>query len=146
MFFVFLLILISVYDCKYRLIPDRLLFFLSFAGCVWLWLSGGFHWLEMLTGAFSVSVPMMLLCLIIPGGFGGGDIKLMAACGMMLGWKRTWAAFFYAVMLAGVYCVWLIAHGKGRKAEFAFGPFLAAGVLLTVGIGDTILWKIWHLV
>ena len=36
-------------------------------------------WLPHVIGALCVSVPMFLLCLVIDGAFGGGDIKLMAA-------------------------------------------------------------------
>ncbi len=35
-----------------------------------------------LLGALCVSAPMLALSLLIPGAFGGGDIKLMAAAGV----------------------------------------------------------------
>ena len=35
-----------------------------------------------LLGALCVSAPMLALTLVIPGAFGGGDIKLMAAAGL----------------------------------------------------------------
>lgn len=38
-----------------------------------------------LIGALIISVPMLILALVIPGAFGGGDIKLMAASGLLLG-------------------------------------------------------------
>lgn len=43
---------------------------------------------DRLIGALIVSVPMLVLALIVPGAFGGGDIKLMAASGLFLGHGR----------------------------------------------------------
>ena len=41
------------------------------------------------TGVFSVSIPMFILAILCSGGLGGGDVKLMAASGALLGikWK-----------------------------------------------------------
>ena len=95
---------------------------------------------ERLSGLFSVSVPMLLLALAVPGAFGGGDIKLMAACGMFLGWKLNVLALFFAVMAGGLWGIWLLARGKaGRKDFFAFGPFLCMGMAAAVFWGDALL-------
>ena len=36
-------------------------------------------------GGLAVSLPMYLMTLAVPESFGGGDIKLMAVCGLILG-------------------------------------------------------------
>lgn len=72
-------------------------------------------------------------------GFGGDDVKMMFAAGLVLGWKGNVAAFFIGVITGGVYAIVMLAtKKKGRKDHFAFGPFLAAGILiaLTRGLGD----------
>lgn len=93
-----------------------------------------------LIGFFCVSLPLLLITLAIPGAFGGGDIKLMAACGFFLGWKLTLFAFFVAVLGGGAYGVWLLAtKKKGRKEHFAFGPFLCAGMAAAVFIGNPVI-------
>ena len=65
-------------------------------------------------------------------GFGMGDIILMAAGGLMLGWKATAAAAFIAICLGAVYAVILkvrTAHSdKENVKAFAFGPFLTIGL------------------
>lgn len=82
-------------------------------------------------GAFCVSVPMLLIALISEGGFGGGDIKLMAAGGMFLGRDIIVFAAVTAVFLGGAYCLFLLASGRaGRRTGFAFGPFLCAGMVI----------------
>ena len=93
-----------------------------------------------LIGALCISVPMLLVALCIPGGFGGGDIKLMAAAGWLLGWKGAVAAAFFALLGGGGYGAILLARRKaGRKTQFAFGPFLAAGILLALFCGSAVM-------
>lgn len=91
-------------------------------------------------GILCVSLPLYLLTLFIPGAFGGGDIKLMAACGIFLGWKLNLLALFFAVMGGGIYGIWLLAtKRKGKKDHFAFGPFLCAGIAAAMFAGENIL-------
>ncbi len=84
--------------------------------------------LERLIGCFAVSLPMLALALLIPGGFGGGDIKLSFALGALLGWKGMVTAIFLALLGAGVRCVWLLGRKKAAPGDqIAFGPYLCAG-------------------
>ena len=90
-----------------------------------------------IAGALCVSVPMLLLCLAVPGGFGGGDIKLMAAAGLLLGWSQAFVAAFLAVLSGGAYAAYLLARGRaGRRDHIAFGPFLCAGIAAALFAGD----------
>jgi len=83
---------------------------------------------ERLIGCFSVSLPMLALALVIPGGFGGGDIKLSFALGALLGWKGMLTAIFLALLGAGTRCIWLLARKKAAPGDrIAFGPYLCAG-------------------
>ena len=82
-----------------------------------------------LLGGVCVSVPMLLLALAVPGAFGGGDIKLMAACGLFLGWRLTVTSMFLALLGGGGYALYLLARKRaGRKTHFSFGPFLCLGM------------------
>ena len=56
-------------------------------------------------GFFSASVPMLLLALAIPGAFGGGDIKLTAASGWLLGWQVMLPAAAIGILSGGSYCI-----------------------------------------
>ena len=97
-------------------------------------------WLPHVIGAFCVSVPMFLLCLVIDGAFGGGDIKLMAAAGLFLGWQNTRLAMFFGIVFGGVYGIYLLAAKKaGKKDHFAFGPFLCAGIVIAMLFGGPVL-------
>ncbi|EOS70492.1 hypothetical protein C818_01518 [Lachnospiraceae bacterium MD308] len=97
-----------------------------------------------LLGALCVSAPMLALTLVIPGAFGGGDIKLMAAAGLFLGWRNAVISSVFAVFAAGVYVLYLLSIKKAdRNQRFAFGPFLCAGMAVSLLWGDVI-WKIWQ--
>ena len=87
--------------------------------------------LARLAGALCVSLPMLVLAIVIPGAFGGGDIKLMAACGLFLGWKITLVSAALAILFGGIYGCYLLAAQKAdRKAYFPFGPFLCIGMAI----------------
>lgn len=65
-------------------------------------------------------------------GFGMGDVILMAAGGLMLGWKAAVVAAFAAIVLGAVYAAVLkikAAHSDSESVKaFAFGPFLTIGL------------------
>lgn len=80
-----------------------------------------------------VSIPMFIIAIGLPHSLGGGDIKLMASSGMLLGVEAVLDALCLAVLTAGVYAMIKIAlHKMNRNHPFAFGPFLAFGLLTVV--------------
>lgn len=93
-----------------------------------------------LIGFFSASVPMLLLNQLIPDSFGGGDVKLIAVCGFLLGWKNTLLAMFIAILIGGMYAVYLLASGKSKRgAHIAFGPYICVGVYVAMLYGNEII-------
>lgn len=103
---------------------------------------------DRLIGLVCVSVPLVLITLFIAGAFGGGDIKLMAASGLFLGWKITLISSALAIFLGGGYgCYLLLTKKKERKDHFAFGPFLCIGMLIGVLYGQQIIdWYLGFLI
>lgn len=96
--------------------------------------------LSRVIGIFVISLPLTLITCLIPGAFGGGDIKLMAALGMFMGWKVSIVAFFLAVLTGGAYGIYLLlSKKKGRKDHFAFGPFLCVGAAVAVFYGGALI-------
>ena len=73
---------------------------------------------------------------------GGGDIKLMAAAGLFLGWKGVLVAMIVGSLIGAIVSLTLIAmKKKKRKDLIPFGPFLCLGILIAAVIGpDIIQW------
>lgn len=67
---------------------------------------------------------------------GFGDVTLMAMVGTMVGWQATLIAFFLAPFTSIVIVLlrWLMTGDK----ETPFGPYLAAGTVLTIVFWDSI--------
>lgn len=101
-------------------------------------------WYEKLIGFFAISVPLYIIALISRGGIGGGDIKLMAAVGLFLGWKKTLLAFIFSAVLAAIGgTILMIIKKKGGKLAIPFGPYLAIGSAISLFVGDlTLSWYI----
>lgn len=120
-------------DFRERRIPDRCtagLFAIAVSAAVFC---NGPPFADRLLGLAAVSVPMLALTLFVPGAFGGGDIKLMAASGLFLGAGTELSAFFYALCGGGIYSLYLVfCKSKSKKEEFAFGPFLVLGIYLAL--------------
>ena len=132
------LVMITVIDAYTQMIPPVLNIILGALGLVSILTMPGISVAERVIGFFCISVPMFLIVLLVPGGFGGGDIKMMAASGILLGWKGNLAAFFIGLIIGGVYGAFLLISGKkGRKEHFAFGPCLSIGIFVSAyaGIG-----------
>ena len=96
-----------------------------------------------IVGLFAVSLPLYLVFLLTRGrGIGGGDIKLMAGCGLFLGWKLVVLGFFLGCVIGTIVHLSLMA-GKKASRTLAFGPYLAVGMVLAMLWGDRLIT--WYL-
>ena len=78
--------------------------------------------LEHIIGFFSVSLILAIIFFSTKGkGIGGGDVKLMASAGLLLGWKVTLFSFILACILATVIHLAMMKFGKSGRM-LAFGP------------------------
>ena len=83
-----------------------------------------------ISGVCSASGVLVLITILSPGAFGGGDIKLMAAVGSLLGPVKSLYSLTAAIILCGIYILAGMVNGKiTRNSVVAFGPFLCAGIL-----------------
>ena len=91
-------------------------------------------------GSLVLSVPMLIAALLVKGGFGGGDIKMMAASGLFLGLNNTIIAGFIAFLIAGIYGVYiLLTKNKGVKSNIKIAPYLALGCAISELFGSLIM-------
>ncbi len=99
----------------------------------------GGPWYEYVIGLFAVSVPLFIIYLVSRGrGIGGGDVKLMAAAGLFLGWKYAILALMLGCLFGSVIH---IARMKisGEGSVLAMGPYLAAGIICALWFGQPII-------
>ena len=135
------LLTIALLDWDTLRIPNVLIAVFAVLAVISPWFFLGAVLKVRLIGIFSISVPMLLANLIRRDCFGGGDIKLMAVAGFLLGWPETILAAFIAVLLGGAAA--LIRYFRKEMPEkMAFGPWLCSGILISLIWGKEIL--IWY--
>jgi len=139
-----ILMTIALIDFETMEIPDKLNISLIPFAILLIFLQPSPNLLSRGIGIFVVALPMFALALIINGAFGGGDIKLMAVAGFLLGWQNTILAFFIAILIGGSYAIFLLAACKGKKGQqIVFGPALCFGIFISLLYGNDILS--WYL-
>ncbi|USG64668.1 prepilin peptidase [Brevibacillus ruminantium] len=139
--FVSMLVIVSVSDLAYRLIPDKItLPALALFLILRFWIHPDQpYWMHLLAGVVGFGL-FFLLTVLSRGGVGGGDIKLFAVVGLFLGLPLLALAIFLSALLGTLFGLGLmLLRGGGRKTQVPFGPFIAAGSLLAYLAGDSIL-------
>ncbi|HAI22123.1 MAG TPA: prepilin peptidase [Clostridiales bacterium UBA8153] len=138
---VLLLVLVSLVDLDLQIIPDELVgvgVLLGIAQAITTGLSA-----SLIGGAIGFFA-LAVIALAGRGAMGGGDVKLMGALGLYLGFPHIvvalLAAFVPAAICAGVLLVTRLRKGRDF---IPFGPFLAAGALVAMFAGEQILR--WYL-
>ena len=129
---VYLMILcrIAYADWKYQIIEPWTHIGILTLACMEMLFRVGVSVQERCLGAVVIAVPMLVLTVLLKGGFGGGDIKLMAVSGFLNGVKGITYAGMLGIILSGIYVSMMLAAGKlGRKDSFALGPFLVMGII-----------------
>ncbi len=136
------LIVIAVIDWRTYEIPFGLNVFIAVLGLadIVCKLINRDFWgiIDNLIGAVSVSVFLLALYFLTKGrGIGGGDIKLMAAAGLFLGWKNIILAFVIGCILGSAIHLIRMRVSKADHV-LAFGPYLAGGILIASLWGERI--------
>lgn len=147
------LLVLSVIDLRTHIIPDKLSIFLFGWGlifaiirCYVAYVETGSIMEPLLKhgiGFFAVSLLLMLLFYATQGrGIGGGDVKLMAGAGLLLGWDVVIVSFLVGCVLASVIHTIRMIFKKSDRV-LAFGPYLSAGIYIGMVFGRTIIE--WYL-
>lgn len=134
-------VIVFVTDIEHGLILDvvtypamGLAFLFSF-----LWPHTGWPAIGALSALLGGAVGFALLLmpyLLSREGMGGGDVKLAALIGLATGFPLVVLALAMAILAAGLLAiVLLLSRRKTRKQTVPFGPFLAAGAMLTLVYG-----------
>ena len=129
------LITLSVIDFRTYEIPFGINLFILTLGLIKLALDYR-NFLDYLIGFISVSGFLYLLFLLTRGrGIGGGDIKLMAVSGLMLGWKCNILALAIGCIVGSVIHIIRMKVSK-QDHVLALGPYLSLGIMIAALWGE----------
>lgn len=136
------LIVISVIDWRTFEIPFGCNIIIGILGIVRVVLDLA-HWYDYVIGFFVVSGLFLIIYWITKGrGIGGGDIKLMAAAGLLLGWQNILLSLMIGSIAGSVIHLALMKI-QGKDRVLAFGPYLAFGIFISMLYGNDIIT--WYL-
>ena len=122
--FIALLLAASIFDIKKRIIPDAICLFIALTGLI------GFEPVKLF--GILAALPLLLAALLW-SGMGGGDIKLMAASGIVLGIRGGIAAMIIGLsamlLFYAVYTTIQKLRNRERQKAFPLAPFLSVGCI-----------------
>lgn len=133
---------LSAVDFEIYEIPVEFNWFILILGILHTLMNRG-DWLLYVIGFFAVSGIFLLISLATKGkGMGGGDIKLMATLGLLLGWKKILLVMVLGSVL-GVVIHGIVMLVRKKEHMLAFGPYLSLAAYIVLCAGDEIInWYI----
>ena len=136
------LLVLSVIDWRTYEIPIGINIFILVLGILHI-IIDYLNWLNYVIGFFGISVVLLILFYVSGGrAIGGGDVKLMAAAGVVIGWKLIILAFFIGCIVGSV--IHLIRMKvSGAQKVLAMGPYLAIGIMIATLWGENLIS--WYL-
>ena len=149
-----MLLALSVVDWNTQYIPVEFTGVIFICGLIQLFADVS-NWWQYVIGLIAVSGFLYIVDVIatpvmrkrydnedISHVMGDGDIKLMAATGLLLGWKLNILALGIGCVTGSVIHIILMRIKKGER-QFAFGPYLSLGVYITMICGEQLVS--WYL-
>ena len=139
-----MLVIITVSDIAYMLIPNKILWPFGLALVLLRILSPLTPWWDSLLGAVVGFLVLLLIAIVSKGGMGGGDIKLFFVIGLVLGTQLTLLTLFLAALIGSIVgIIHLRRTRQGRKTPVPFGPSIAAAALICYFYGQPLVG--WYL-
>lgn len=147
--FFWVLVVLTVIDLDHKLLPDRVVYPAFVVGWVALTVaalvdSDPARLVDAAIGSAIFGGFFFVVAFVYPAGMGGGDIKLAFVLGTFIGYLGA-----PGLVLVGMFLSFLIGalggmgvmvvSGKGRKSQVPFGPFLAAGTVVAIMWGQSLL-------
>jgi leader peptidase (prepilin peptidase)/N-methyltransferase len=143
--FIAVLIVVTFIDLDHGIIPDVITLpgIPVFFGLAFLLPEG--NWVNsalgiLVGGGSLLTVAWVYALLTGKEGMGGGDIKLLAMAGALVGWKGVLFTIFVssaAGALIGI--ILMLRTRKGLKLAVPFGPFIALGAVVYIFFGPALI-------
>jgi leader peptidase (prepilin peptidase) / N-methyltransferase len=137
-----LLIVISFIDLESKYVYSSTTIFGVVLGAIYIligWYIGHINILNNLFGGI-LGFGIIYLIVIITKGMGEGDAEIAGVCGLFLGVKGILTTLFISILLGGVVAsLILLFKLKDKKAEIAFGPYIAIATVIYMFLGNELL-------
>lgn len=143
--FLSVLIMVTFIDLDHRIIPD----IISLPGIPLFFLAAVFLTpMDWKTSLYGILLGGGSLFIVAEGyylftkkeGMGGGDVKLLAMIGALIGWKGVFFTIFASSAIGTIVgIIIMIATRNNMKLAVPFGPFLSLGAALYLFYGNEII-------
>jgi leader peptidase (prepilin peptidase)/N-methyltransferase len=139
--FVSALILVAEIDLEVRLIPDVVTLPVAAIGLVLMILIEPTEWMQWVVAGVGAALFLLTAALLYEklrgvSGMGMGDVKLGLCMGFFLGVAVVPALFLGFVLGAVIGIIVMVRVGGDGKTAIPFGPFLAAGAIVGLFLGQ----------
>ena len=132
-----MLLVLSVIDWRTFTIPNGINLVIFLLGVVRVLTDRG-NLINYLFGMTAVGGVFLLLHILTRGqGLGMGDVKLVAAAGLLLGLPKMILGITLGSLMGAVIHSVRMKHGADRR--LAFGPYLAAGIWVSALVGGPLI-------
>ena len=146
-YFIFIatLLVIAFIDIDHRIIPDSIslpgipLFFIASLAIPGISIKDSVIGI-LAGGGILFLVAELYLRFTNKEGMGGGDVKLLAMIGALIGWQGVLFTIFISSLIGSVVgIIVMMIQGKNLKLAIPFGPFLSIGAVIYVFFGTKII-------
>lgn len=123
--FIMLLTYAAMIDLKTRTIPDHIPVLIILIGLI------DIEPISAVLGLMLVPLPYFIMALLKENSIGGGDIKLMGACGFYLGLQVGYVASILGLLFAIIiHLAYSVIGSKKMTKSIPLAPYLGAGCLI----------------
>ncbi len=141
LFISFIFIILTFYDFLFKEVPDEISLPTLIIALGYTLVMGKIAWLSLLLG---VAAPLLFFGALYFGSqgrwLGGGDLRIGALMGALLGWPMILVGLFLGYVSGALYSVTGLALGKfTKKSQIPFVPFLLLGTYIALFWGQDIL-------
>lgn len=135
-----ILVGIFVIDMEHQIIPDELIFIFLLISLLSILNNTGINFYANILSGLMAALFLLLINFATKGrGMGLGDVKLVLAGGVCLGYPNTITWLFLSFIIGSVIGVILIMVNKAKFGmRIAFGPFLVISFIIVMFWGDNI--------
>ena len=147
--FVCALIVITVIDLYYQIIPDVISLPGIGVGLLSSLIIPQIKFLDSLIGALVGGGSLFIVATLYQWlfkreGMGGGDVKLLAMIGAFLGWRAVVLTILLGSLIGSISgIIIMVLKGKDFKYAIPFGPFLSLGAVISLFYQNEIIF--WYL-